>query len=167
MERLETRFERLKHFFTDGKHYQQIFFLVVGTLLLLLGAHFLVDSAVVLAGIFGVPQIVIGTLVVALGTSLPEAFTAIVSIVKKRTQVAVGNLFGASILDLTLGLGVGSVFGGVKIDPAGSYLTVGAIGVLSLLTLFSIFGKISPRLLGGALVAIYLLFIVWFASVEI
>ena len=167
LERLETRFERLKHFFLDGKHYQQIFFLVVGALLLLLGAHFLIDSTVVLAGLLGVPQIVIGTLVVALGTSLPEAFTAIVSVVKKRGSLAVGNLFGASILDLTLGLGAGSAFGGIRIDSGSSYLTIGAIGVLSLISLFSIFGKISPKLIGAVLVGVYLVFIVWFALIEI
>jgi len=167
LEQIETRFERLKLFFSRRKNYQQIFYLVAGSLLLLLGAHFLVGSAAVLAEILGAPQILIGALLIAFGTSLPEAFTVIISIIRGRTQVAVGNLFGASVLDLTFGLGIVSVFAGARVEPVGSYLTVGAIATLSILSLFSIFGKISPRLLGGILIAVYLIFVVWFGRIEI
>ena len=167
IEKIETRFERLRLFFADGKHYQQIFYLFVGSALLLLGAHFLVDSAVVLAEILRVPQVLIGVFLVAAGTSLPELFTAIVSITRGRDQIAVGNLFGASVLDLTFGLGAASVFAGARIEAASSYLMVGAIFTFSILSLVSVFGKISPKVLGGILIAVYLIFVVWFGRIEI
>jgi len=166
LESIETRFERLKNFFASRKNYHQIFYLIAGGLLLFGGGHFLVGSGVILADVLGVPQIIIGLLVIAFGTSLPEAFIAISSIVKNRPQVSTGNLFGASILDLTIAVGAASVFGGVNIDAGGLYLTIGTTAVLATISLFSIFGKISPKILGGLLIIIYFVFVAWFAGLE-
>jgi len=166
LESLETRFTRLINFFSARENYHQIFYLITGSLLLFGGGYFLVGSATALADILGVPQIIIGVLAIAFGTSLPEAFTAINSIIRKRLQLAAGNLFGASILDLTIAAGVASVFGGASIDTRGLYLTVTTTAVITLIGLFSIFGKISPKILGGLLIIVYFVFVFWFAGLE-
>ena len=73
------------------------------------GAYLLVEGATGLASIVGIPESVIGLTVVALGTSLPELVTAINSIKKKVPSLALGNLVGASIINITLIVGLVSV----------------------------------------------------------
>jgi cation:H+ antiporter len=166
LEKIEHRFERFKNFFSEEGSFQQIFYLVVGVVLLMLGAHFLIGSAVTLAGILNIPQIIIGVVVIALGTSFPEAFTTINSILKNRVGLSAGNLFGASVLDLTLALGLGSIFNGAKIEPAALYLTVGGLVLLALISLVYVFEKVSPKILGVSLIAVYLIFLVWFSNLD-
>ena len=167
LESFETRFSRLINFFSSRRNYHQILYLFAGCLLLFGGAYFLVGSSLILADILGAPQIIIGVLAIAFGTSLPEAFTALNSIVKKRPALSAGNLFGASVLDLTIATGAASVFGRVNIDSEGLYLTTATTAVLAGLSLFSIFGKVSPRILGSLLIVTYVAFVFLFAVLEV
>jgi len=164
IEKIETRFERFKQYFTDGNNYQQLFYLITGGLLLVLGARFLINSAVAIAAIFSIPQIVIGLVVIAFGTSLPEAVTAVNSIVRKREELSSGNLFGASILDLTIALGIIGLFGQVEIDRSALYFAIGIVATLSTFSIIPVLGKLSPKILGAASIIAYLIFIVRFSN---
>ena len=73
---------------------------------ILLGARLLVDNGSAIARALGVPESIIGLTLVALGTSLPELVTTIAALVKKQSDMSVGNILGANIIDLTLILGV-------------------------------------------------------------
>jgi cation:H+ antiporter len=77
----------------------------VGAILVVGGSKLLVDSAVTLATGLGVPAMIIGLTVVALGTSLPELVTAITSSRRNVSDLAVGNLLGANVANLTLIIG--------------------------------------------------------------
>jgi len=76
-----------------------------GALVVIVGSKLLVDSAVGLASRLGVPSIVIGLSVVAVGTSLPEFVTAITSARRNVSDLAVGNVLGANVANLTLVVG--------------------------------------------------------------
>lgn len=167
LEKIETRFERLKDYFTNGTNYHQIFYLVGGGILLFIGAHFLINSAAAIAGTFGIPQIVIGISIIAFGTSLPEIVTAINSIIKKRVGLSVGNLFGASILDYTFALGLIGLFGKAEIDQTTLYFGIGTASVLAVFSLIPVFGKISPKILGVLSICIYAVFLLWFTSSQL
>ena len=71
-----------------------------GLLLLVLGAGWLVDAAVIYARYFGVSELVIGLTVVAVGTSLPEIAASLVAAVKGERDIAVGNAIGSSIYNI-------------------------------------------------------------------
>lgn len=73
-----------------------------GAALIVIGANLLVDNAQIIAKYFNVPEGIVSLTVVALGTSLPELVTAITSITKKEGGVAVGNIIGANILNITM-----------------------------------------------------------------
>jgi cation:H+ antiporter len=83
---------------------------LAGLALLILGARWLVESAVVLAELAGVSELVIGLTVVALGTSLPEVVTALVAAIKKERDIAVGSVIGSNILNILAVLGVSGLF---------------------------------------------------------
>ena len=76
-----------------------------GAVLVVVGSKFLVESAVHIATAMGVPAILIGLTVVAVGTSLPELITAITSARRNVSDLAVGNVLGANIANLTLIVG--------------------------------------------------------------
>lgn len=81
--------------------------LAVGIAVVVVGSDWLVAGAVGFATMLGVPQSLIGLTVVALGTSLPELATTISATLRNSRLLAVGNLIGSSIYNLTFVLSRG------------------------------------------------------------
>lgn len=80
--------------------------LVVGAVLIAIGADLLVDNGTIIATALGVPQTVIALTFVALGTSLPELVTAITALMKGHGALSLGNVIGANLFNLVLVSGV-------------------------------------------------------------
>lgn len=87
----------------------QIIFIAIGVVLLKYGGDFVVDYSTEIAQYFGVSERVIGLTIVAIGTAIPELVTSIISVIRKDTDLAVGNLVGSCVLNLFLILGVGAI----------------------------------------------------------
>jgi cation:H+ antiporter len=83
-----------------------IFWLLFGLVTLLIGAHLLVDGAIAIAVYFGVSEMVIGILLVAFGTSLPELAVSLVSALRGEYGLAIGNIVGSNIFNLLGVIGV-------------------------------------------------------------
>ena len=86
-----------------------IIFIVIGVVLLKYGGDFVVDNATLIAEHFNISERVIGLTIVAIGTAIPELITSIIAVIRKDTDLAVGNLVGSCVLNLFLILGVGAV----------------------------------------------------------
>lgn len=69
---------------------------------ILVGAQLLVNNGSTLARLMGVPEVLIGITLIAVGTSLPELITTISAITKKESSLSIGNIIGANIIDITL-----------------------------------------------------------------
>ena len=95
--------------FKDIKISLSILFIVLGIVLLKYGGDFVVDYATNIAMELNVPESVIGLTIIAIGTAIPELVTSIVAVIKKDTDLAVGNLVGSCVLNLFLILGVGAI----------------------------------------------------------
>ena len=80
--------------------------LVIGFVLLMKGADWFVEGAAKLAEKFGIPQIVIGLTIVAMGTSLPEASVSIASATKGSADITIGNVMGSNIMNVLVILGI-------------------------------------------------------------
>lgn len=83
---------------------------IIGFILLISGARWMIDSAIIFAELAGVSELVIGLTVVAIGTSLPEVVVVLVAALKKERDIAVGSIIGSNILNLLLVLGVSGLF---------------------------------------------------------
>ena len=95
--------------------------MVLGGLgLLVLGARWLVQSAVVVAQALGLSELVIGLTVIAVGTSLPEIATSVMAAVRGQRDLAVGNIVGSNVLNLLVVLGLTAAFApsGVPVGEA-------------------------------------------------
>lgn len=84
----------------------QVLLLIVGFVMLVKGADWFVDGAAGLADRFGIPQLVIGLTIVAMGTSAPEAAVSITAALKNSAGIAVGNIVGSNILNVLIILGL-------------------------------------------------------------
>ncbi len=86
-----------------------LFYLVGGLMGLMLGAHILVEGAVIIAQNFGVSEAVIGLTIIAIGTSLPELITALMAARRGHGDLAVGNVIGSNVFNLYAVMGAVSI----------------------------------------------------------
>ena len=136
-------------------------FTLMGLALLLVSAELLVYAAINIAVLLGISELIIGLTVVAIGTSLPELAATIGAAMKKHEDIAVGNIIGSNILNITAVLCIPALMGGVGIERSQLWRDGGTMLALTiLLALFAYgFGKKSEvtRLEGSALL------LSWFA----
>jgi cation:H+ antiporter len=145
----------------DGTPLWKAILKVVGGLALLItSCDFFVDNAVLIAKSFGVNDAFISLTLIACGTSLPELAASLAAAVKKNTQLALGNIVGSNIFNITLILGLSSQV--MPLTSSGitivDYLVM--IGASILPLLFGFRGKIGR--LGGALMVICYIAYNWY-----
>ena len=138
---------------------QSIGLIVAGVIVLFIGGHLTVDGAVNIAETLGLSQLVIGVVIVAIGTSLPELITSIIAIAKKQTDIGVGNIVGSNIYNILLILGVSSAIVGIPVVP--DVFSNYYIMIAFSLVLFIGFRKYIPR---GVGVGLAIAFVVYLAS---
>ncbi len=91
-----------------------IILIILGFILLIKGADFLVDGASCIAKRFHIPEIIIGLTIVSIGTSMPELFVSITSALDKYSDMAIGNVIGSNVCNLLLILGLSTVIKPIK-----------------------------------------------------
>ena len=87
----------------------QLLLLALGFIMLVKGADWFVDGSAGIADRFGVPQLVVGLTIVAMGTSAPEAAVSITAALKGSADITIGNVVGSNILNILIILGISSV----------------------------------------------------------
>ena len=133
-----------------------IILLLVGFVLLIKGADYFVDGSCAVAKRLRVPSIVIGLTIVAVGTSLPELVTSLVSIIKGYGNVGLGNIVGANILNMLLVIGIPSAIAGIPLERSTVLIDIPlALLVMAVLLIPILIRKKSSRVQGIALLAIY------------
>ena len=132
--------------------------IIIGIILLFIGGHFTVNSAVAIAESLGLSQLVIGVVIVGIGTSLPELITSVIAIAKKQTDIGVGNIVGSNIYNILLILGVSSTIIGIPVstDAFSNYYIMIAFS----LVLFVGFRKSIPRFVGIGLAIAFIAYLV-------
>lgn len=96
----------------------QVVSLVLGFVMLIKGADWFVEGASKIADRFGIPQLVIGLTIVAMGTSAPEAAVSIASAVKGSADITIGNVLGSNILNVFVILGLTAVVRSIAVQKS-------------------------------------------------
>ena len=96
----------------------QILLLAVGFIMLMKGADWFVEGSAGIAKKLGIPQLVIGLTIVAMGTSAPEAAVSINASLKGNSGIAIGNVVGSNILNILIILGVSAVLATIAIQKS-------------------------------------------------
>lgn len=135
---------------------KQLLMLAVCAVLLYFGANLLVDNGILIAGALGVPERVIAVTFIALGTSLPELVTSIMSLVKGYGNVGLGNVIGANILNLLLVIGIPATVAGIPLEHQTAAVDMPlALFVMAVLTVPILIRKKSSRVQGIVLLFLY------------
>ena len=152
-------YKRTKGENSDSDESKTSYLLLVGGLIgLLAGAQLTVDSAVAIALAIGIPEIVVGLSVVAVGTSLPELAGTVSAARMGHKEIAVGNVIGSNIANIFLVMGVLSLINPISVED---FVVEQTLPLLILLTIVT-FGLIRiplNRLSGSLLFAFFLFFI--------
>lgn len=82
-----------------------IFFFIIGVILVIISAHYVVESAAVIAAFFGISEAVIGLTLISFGTTLPELALDFTAIRRGQCALAIGDILGSTVVNLTLILG--------------------------------------------------------------
>lgn len=140
-------------------------FTIAGLVAVMVGAHFLVESATVIARQLGVSEAMIGLSIVAIGTSLPELATTVAAAIKGEREIALGNIIGSNIFNILAILGLTGLIIPIPVDPRFMSFDVPVMISATLITLALIYmrGGIS-RIAGLGMIAAYIGYIALGAS---
>lgn len=136
---------------------------IVGAVGIVWGADLLVDNGSELARLVGVSERIIGVTLVAVGTSLPELITTITAIAKKQSDLSVGNILGANIMDLTLIMPLSALISGKPL-PVSTTSAMIDLPVCLLVGLIAVVPAMSrsrfTRAQGITLLSVYILYVI-------
>lgn len=139
----------------------QFLLLIAGFVLLIKGADWFVEGAAGMADKFGIPQLVIGLTIVAMGTSAPEAAVSITSAVKGNAGITVGNVLGSNIMNILLILGVTSVIISIPVQKSTFMYEIPYLIIISCLFLFLGMDGMVSRIDGAILWAAFILYFIY------
>lgn len=133
----------------------QLLILALGFVCLVKGADWFVDGAVGIATKFGIPQIVIGLTIVAMGTSAPEAAVSITAALQGSADITIGNVVGSNILNILIILGLSALIYPLKVEKTTIWVDIPVMmGATILLFALGYDGTVS-RLDAGILLVIF------------
>jgi cation:H+ antiporter len=146
----------------------QLILLVVGFVMLMKGADWFVEGASKLADRFGIPQLVIGLTIVAMGTSRPEAAVSISAAFKGSADITIGNVLGSNIMNVLLILGLTGVICAVPVKKSTIKFEIPFTIAITLILAFlglsdNQIGRMEGVIL-WALMIVYLLYLLYMAK---
>ncbi len=165
----EAEFGLAKEVQSPGKVVVNLLLVAAGLGLLVLGSHWFVESAIVIARQLGVSELVIGLTIVAAGTSMPELATSIMAAIRGERDIAVGHVVGSNIFNIRGVLGVSSVVSadGVRVSAAALQLDIPVMIAVALACLPVFFvGHIISRWNGVMFFAYYCAYTASFVIAE-
>lgn len=137
-----------------------VLLLTVGFVFLVKGADWFVEGAAGIAKKLGIPQLVIGLTIVAMGTSMPEAAVSITSALSGSAGISIGNVVGSNILNILIILGITAVLTNVRIQKTTfCYEIPFMIGITIILMAFGITGNQITFLEGILFWLLFLIFL--------
>ena len=117
---------------TDGSTGRHVAVALGWLLLVGLAATAVVESFIAISDQFGIPELIASAIVLSLGTSLPELVVDWTAIRRGAVAMALGDLFGSSLLDATLAIGIGPALRAVTVSPtAATACLIAAMGVMA------------------------------------
>lgn len=136
--------------------------LALGFTVLVKGADWFVDGAAGLSRKFGIPELVIGLTIVAMGTSLPEAAVSITGALKGSAGIAIGNVVGSNICNILLILGVTTAITSLRIQQSTiRYEIPFMIFISGVLLAQGMSGGVITRMEGGVLLGLFVVYLIY------
>lgn len=140
----------------------QVIILLAGFAMLVKGADWFVEGAAGIAKKLGIPQLVIGLTIVAMGTSMPEAAVSITAALNGNAGITIGNIVGSNILNILIILGITAVITNVAIQKSTLYYEIPFMtGITLLLRVFGVTDSAITFAEGVIFLLLFLLFLAY------
>ncbi len=111
-------------------------YLGAGFVMVIVGANFTIESATGIAKSFGVSEWIIGLLLIAFGTSLPELMVSISAAKKGNSDMIIGNIIGSNVANFTVALGGAALVNPIMIDLSKNAFDIVAVLIISIMLVF-------------------------------
>jgi len=140
--------------FEEGGALKNSIMIILGIAGVVLGAWLLIESAITIADLFGIPPLIISLSMVAVGTSLPELVVSAMASHKNESDIALGNVLGSNVFNILLILGASALFIPLRITDAMDHLFILILVTFFMIPILFINSTVS-RLKGVVLLLIY------------
>ena len=110
--------------FEEGSMMRNGIMIILGIVGVVIGAWFLIESAITIADFFRIPTLIISLSMVAIGTSLPELVVSAMASYKHESDIAIGNVLGSNVFNILLILGASAIFIPLKVIHAMNHLII-------------------------------------------
>ncbi len=138
--------------------------LLVGFILLIWSADYLVDNASVVAQRLGVSTFLIGVIIIGFGTSAPEMFVSAMAAIQNKGNLALGNALGSNITNIGLVLGSAALIKTLPVSRSAAKLDIPIVLATGLLAIFLVSDGILARIDGFILMFVLLAYLLWSAK---
>jgi cation:H+ antiporter len=155
-EDVETIDEELKKNFSWIK---SITLLLTGFLMVVIGASFAIDSASNIAKLFGVSEWLIGVLVIAFGTSLPELIVSVTAALKGKVGMAIGNIIGSNLANTTMVIGAAAMINDLSIKFSFYYYDLAVMTAATIMLIYITANRLYSKPAGLSLIIVLSLFL--------
>jgi len=139
------------------------FVIIITIIGLSVGTNLIVENALEISRLLGISELNIGFSIIALGTSLPELFTSLAAIKRKKYNLLIGNIIGSNILNVIFVLGIASLFANINVSSdlinGRNFIAIVFIVSHLILLLSYLINKTISKISGFLLLVIYFLFI--------
>jgi len=133
--------------------------LFAGIALVVVGAHFTIESASSIAKSFGISEWVIGIIMISLGTSLPELTVSVSAAFKGKVDMAIGNIIGSNMANTTIVLGAAALVNPLSINASAYIFDIATMLVATLILVFITANKLYNKSAGISLLIVLGLFL--------
>lgn len=139
----------------------QLILIAIGFLMLVKGADWFVDGSSGIATKFGIPQLIIGLTIVAMGTSAPEAAVSISAALKGNADITVGNIVGSNILNVLIILGLSAAITPLAVAKSTIRVDIPVVFIASALLLMLGWQGSLNWIAGLALLVVFVLYLAY------
>ena len=133
--------------------------LLIGFVMVVKGADYTVISASKIAKSYGVSEWFIGVILIAMGTSMPELIVSIVAAIKGKADMAIGNIIGSNMANITIALGLSALIKPIKIEITPYFFDISALVIATLMFVFMTANKMYSKPAGISLLVLLTIFL--------
>lgn len=139
-----------------------VFFIIIGFILLIKGADFLVEGSSSIAKKFHIPEIIIGLTIVSIGTSMPELFVSTTSSIGGYSDMSIGNIIGSNLCNLLLILGLSTIIKPVKFQRETRLIEIPmCLAITIIFTIFCNTSREISKIEALVLIILFVIFIIY------
>lgn len=133
--------------------------MILGFIFVVGGAHFAIESASNIAHEFGISEWIIGIIMISFGTSLPEVVVSISAAIKGKVDMAVGNIIGSNLANMTMVIGLSAMVKNLPISLLENYFDIATMTAATIILVYITANKLYSRPAGISLFIVLAIFL--------